>query len=931
MEEIRKNPQFLSDLSSKIDKVLNVGLKISNILVGTMLAKYQKGQMSIQNAPLTPSPSAISEEVGVNEDVMYDDITTSVLKRFNPVALKESGDWDHVLDSLRPEGKGTGQMYNVGNFTEAVESAFGVPSGSHIDQRMNFFLANSHLLTEPFFPKESPQNNIFQQVPGLEDSLRMELNKFGIEGVDITEGLRMASTQEADKVRGIPSPKGPITRALQLYAEPELHEILNQLIDRADPSIVQWFKPKLQYVGKVTGPSIDSGEEGSSRGQEEGKKKVKREKATREEKYQAAGQNAAIINTYLNEQLQVMGIMKDDVVNSLMSSQTNKYLKLKNSLAEIKDPQVREQVENDLQAQKDVYNNIEYLNAFSNYSMDQLGKLFRDASAVTSGRKTVKPGSPQQDTLVNYANDFGRAVVPSDVVEKIFLGDEPGSKKVNNRDYVKGYINKINSGEITDPYAPDWSKMVNRRVPYDAFADMHILKSQIKESYRNKMAQRSEYSRSGEDIVFSILNDISINAATDKMLDSFSGVDVRDDAEKEKKKRDFIAMTIDQTDDDLKKYKKCYNSRKKYNDRREKVKNEPGLTEEEKKASLLKIEIDEKTGDPISIKVDENGDPVLNKKGEIIWNRDYSFLKNVKGSIGGVMWPLLPGILKNLQNSQARNIFESNAEKAFVKIFDHQAKQYERYADIGKNVNIFDEQGRSNTELYYLVKEGRVPEDIQKIIDFTKKAKMTSIDKSYVKNLQKTFGLKKELRKRQDLFDATSAKRENHIINRANYMASSIVYQIKFEADSIARKELLSRVPPKRLPEFEQNVIKSWKGDSELSEEYYLWLGLKGPVSRTRTLQKVMDKYQKDIDTQMSEIKKTDIERIKLEQNTTASNNSYLRIVCAEYDKALSKIDKLYKIKRSSYKFASIDSSSIDDTILGIEKDFENLLDGLIG
>ena len=50
----------------------------------------------------------------------------------------------------------------------------------------------------------------------------------------------------------------------------------------------------------------------------------------------------------------------------------------------------------------------------------------------------------------------------------------------------------------------------------------------------------------------------------------------------------------------------------------------------------------------------------------------------------------------------------------------------------------------------------------------------------------------------------------------------------------------------------------------------------------------------------------------------------------AKYDRSLLEIDRLYKIKKFSYKFASIDIASIDDTISGIEKDFENLLDGLL-
>jgi len=928
VEEILKDPQLISILSNEINQATQVGQYVSNVFIGTMLAKYKIEQGNIQGAPIdTPRLGVLPEEDG--EDIMYDDITTSVMERFNPEALKRSGDWDSVLDALSPKGKdrgkGTGKMYDVGKFTEAVEKTFGVSSGG-IDQRMNFFLTNSDLLMKPYFP----EGNIFQKINGLEISLREALSKLGINNPDITEALRSVKDTTSTDAKSSSSPRRIITDLLKLYAEPELLEILQNLISEGDPSIVRWFKNKLPYVGNVSGPSIDADEEGRAIAPGIDKKtKEKIEKATPEQQAKAAGQTAAIINGYLDGQLEVIDMMKNSTVSNLIKSQADEYIELKSQLSTLHGVE-REKIENDMKTKMKMYDIAEQLNGFSSYAINQLRNIFIEASAVSSGLKYVKPGSKQQKTMINYTNAFGKAAVPSDVVKSIFVGDEKNIKKNGHRNYVEDYIQKINSGEIENPYSPDWSKMVNRRVPYDAYADMFIIKTQIKNEYKAQAERQPVGSFYEEGVINSIYNNLNNFPQTKKMIENFSGVAPTDEPIKEEtKKKNFIKMTIDQTDDDLKLYKGCYDARKKYNEQREAVKNNPKLSEAEKKEQIHYINILEKNGDFLGFKIDKNGNFINDRKGKPKVKRDYSMLKNVKGNIGSILWPILPSILDNIQNSKYDNIFLKNAEKAFIQLFDHQAKQYERYADIGKNVNPFDDRGRSNTELYYLVKEGRIPEEIQKIIDFTKKSKMTKDDKEYVIGLQKTFGLKKELRKWQDLLNAAINDKNVHVINRLLYKARKKIQQIQFEKDPNIRSKFLSNVPPDRLEEFETN-INNWDGTSELPDEYYLWLGLKQAVNRKKTLEMPIKRYKKDVFKLQEKIVEQEKENAKLKRYTTASTNSYLRMVTAEYDRALLKIDRLYKIKRSSYKFASIDPVSIDDTILDIEKDFENLLDSLI-
>jgi hypothetical protein len=461
------------------------------------------------------------------------------------------------------------------------------------------------------------------------------------------------------------------------------------------------------------------------------------------------------------------------------------------------------------------------------------------------------------------------------------------------------------------------------------------------------------------------------------MLDDFSGVNHEDKYEStqvEQKKKKFIQMTIFQAEEKTKRdeqnrikeeaeveadrirkeklgdkykrkkltkkredrmdvYENCYESRKKYNDKRERIENASKLSPEEKKKELIKINLDEKEGVKV-IKVDKYGDYDFDEDGKAVWHRMGSVLKNIKGKVGASLWPLLPGIESSIKNSEATNIFERNAEKAFIDLFNHSAHQYEKYNDIGKSVNPYDPQGRSNTEIYYEIKEGGVPEDIQKIVDFTKAAKGTEDDKIYIKNLRDIFKLKKALRSArgpQGLLDKAKAEKENHMVNLLNYNALGRINKIRFEKNPNIQNKLLKNIPPDRLEEFKDNVVNSgWSGKTELSNEYYLWLGLKGPVKSKITYDNKIDKHQKAVDAAIGKISDKERKNARLRQKTTASSKSYLRMAHAECEKALSKIYKLYKIKKFSYRFSSVDVASIDDIILGIEKDFENLLDSLL-
>ena len=940
VEEMLNDTQLVSDLSKKIQDATKVDEYMANLFIGTMVAKYQGEEASRaetaervarENKAKEDAANGIAATPVEEKKEKFDPIYEAVWERFNPDSLS-GADLDKVLEDLSPGGSGTGNIYDMTKFTEAVREKFG-PQKGNLDQRMNFFLKNSKLLLNPYFP----EGNIFQKVNGLEDALREALGKLGINNPDITEALRSVGETTAQMSGGRVSPRSVITNILKEYAEPELHEILQILIKEGDSSIVDWFKSKLKYVDTVDSTSLFNNPEITdySAGLNT-ESRAKMEKATPEQQQKAIDQNTAIVETYFGEQVEILDMMKDETVSNLMSSEYKKYAELKKSYATAQGEE-KAKIENKMRERMKLYTNSEFLTGFSNYAIKAMKDFFKEATAVVSKRKALKSGEQQAGTELSYSGKYGRAKVPAEEIEKIFEASKDSEdSRITNRDYVKDYIKKINQGVIADPYVHDFSTMANRTVQYDAFADLFIIKSQIKTAYKNKIDQRSEHSRSGEDIIDSILRDFTSHAPTNEMLNNFSGASADDDAgEETRKKRNFISMTIDQTDDNLKTYKKCYYARKKYADQRSEI--DPNLPKAEKQKKLSIINRAENEGDINGYKKDKNGKAILNDKEELIPTRDKGCVKkNIKSKLKRSAWQIFPAILESLQ--KPRTNFNSNlddlARKEFINIFAKDDRQYEQFIYKGKDVNPYDPQGRTNTELYWEIKEGKVPEDIKKIIDFSKSKPqntLTKNDNMYISNLNNIFGLKKKLRSLQLLVNDAKSDLNEHISNRLNYQSERAINKILSQKDPDAQYKMVEKlgVPPLMVERFIKQ-ISNWNKLRPLRDEYNNWLQIFGPVNKKNTLTDTVKKYQRQVDDQIDLIKKREILNEKLRQKVIASGKSYLRMVTAEYERVLSKIDKLHKIRRSSYKFASIDPVSIDDTILGIEKDFENLLDSLV-
>lgn len=943
-----KNKAMLGVFADKLKPFVSRTIEDWNkvdIFVNTVLVKSENDIAKVKE-------EEVVEEVAEEDALVYKDkLTALIFERLSPDKLSQDpgvgadkrSDYNRVLDALEGKGdevgRGTGQIYDKTHFADAVRKRFGAPEGNALDQRMNFFLTNAQLLNNEYlFPGESVPMKIFQKVEGLEEKLQAALRKFGIVNPDITEGLLTAKGKTAEKEQEDPnSPRSIMTRLLKQLAEPELLEILRQLINKIDSSIIQWFKPKLFFSDEVSGTQLQSldaltentrGRYGIQRGQE-----VERATTPEETEY-ATIQTGAVVESYLSPQLKTMGAMQDSTVTNLMNYSTEEYLNLKDTLSQTEGAG-RKQMIVKIKTKLRNYTTLEFLDGFATYALRGIDTMFKKEGVATRKRhKDV--GGKKEGSQVSYITDSGEANVPERILRDIFKSSY-GDKETAD-DYVRGYMEEIESGKRADPWTLDWAKAVNYRVAYDMFADMYEIKSQIKQAYNDAVEEHGK-DVGQEALVTSAYNKINNFDSSRAMLEDFSGTtsnDINYPLQAEKKKKNFIKMTLDQSDVLLKKHKSCFDARAKFNAIREDWANNPSITEDQLKINLAELKTIEGMG---TLKYETemvNGKEVFvkDKNGKTKTSRVGSVLKNMKAKIGENLEPILLSIYNAIQNSQATSVSQKIAEKNFLQLFNSRPGNYTLYGkDGGIKKNPYDDEGRRNTELYHLITNNNIiPATVKSVGDFLNTSSGTSDDIAYLKSVQKLFKSKKGLRGSERVLRESKKDLKNVIDNYLNPLARQRRTRI---IDKKILPEIMKAVPLDKRAEFEKKVFEDWDGYEELPHEYYVWMqGLGKPIPTKEKIEKAID----DLETIIPELKSNieimernaEIKKSKTSFKKPTASGSRLRMVYAEYQNALSKIDKLCKIQKFSYKFASVDVSSIDDTVLGIEKDFENLLDSLI-
>jgi hypothetical protein len=943
-DALNKNKEMLDVFAEKLKPFVPRTITDWNkvdIFVNTVLVKSEN-DIANQVAEETKQEEVVEQ----NAPEYNDPLTELIFKRLSPDKLSQEpgigadkrSDYSKVLDGLKgigdEVGAGVGNIYEEGNFNRAVQKKFGEPEGNDIDQRMNFFLTNAKLLKNPYFP----EGNIFKKLPKLEENLQAALRRFNIVDPDVTVGLLTAKGTKAEKEQEDPkSPRSVMTKLLKDLAGDELLEILRQLTEGIHPSIIQWFKPKLFFSDEERGTqqvSLDAITENIGGGRVGIQKGKKPDRATTpEETEQATIQTGAVVESYLSPQLKTMGAMKDSTVTSLMNNSTNEYFSLKDTLSQAKGAE-RRQTKAKIKTKLRNYTTLEFLDGFATYALRGIGKMF-EKEGVATKKRHKESGGKKKAEQVSYITESGEANVPEHVLRDIFKSSY-GDKQTAD-DYVRGYMEEIESGKRADPWTLDWAKAVNYRATYDMFADMYKIKSQIKQAYKDAVAQHGE-EVGQESLVNDAYNKINIFDSSKAMLEDFSGLtsnDINYPLQAEQKKKNFVKMTLDQPDVLLKRHKQCFEAREKYNKIREGWANNPDIDEDQEKMLLANLNTVEAGGELKykTKKVDGKEVYVRDKNGELVSSRVGSVLKNMKSKVGENLEPILFSIYNAIQNSQTESVSGRVAEKNFLQLFNSKPGNYTLYGEGGINKNPDDPEGRRNTDFYHLITNNNVlPATVKSVGDFLNTSSGTSDDIEYFKSVQKLFKSKKGLRGSQKALREHKKDLKNIINNYLNPLARQRRTRIM---DKKLLPEILKAVPPDKRVEFEKEVFQDWNGKTELAHEYYVWLqGLGKPLPTKEKIEKAIE----DLDSNISELKSNieimernaEIKKSKTSFKQPTASGSRLRMVYAEYQNALSKIDNLCKIKKFSYKFASVDTSSIDDTILGIEKDFENLLDSLI-
>lgn len=991
---LSNNKEFMDILSNKLSsEVTSIDQPKADIFVKTMLAK--RNQEEYERQRRLEEEAEAKKNKGKERDYIYE----QVAEKFDPSKLRGE-EREKVLNALSPGG--AGRLYDPTSFSYAVEKRFSAPEGGNLDQRMNFFLNNPEALSLEIFP----EGNIFNAVPNLEGELRKKLSEFGIENPDLGEALKTAANQKAmNTPQGhIPSPKKPIADFLKRQAGDKLLQILSHLIQQTDPSIVEWLKPALgrgdvvqKSKGEVSlentgGDDISIGNIGVS-----GKTPFREDQEITSEEETAAGkQIAAVVDYYLSDQLEVMDNMKDSVSVDLMTEQTNDFMTLEKEYK----VNPNEETLNKLQKKSDSYSQVEVLNAYTKRAIDQINVLFKEASSKGIAERYKEEGGKAKSTAFKINNESGQQILNEEVVRDIFFGRKKNIAGNNPYEYVESYKEQVNKGIEKDPYDPEWSKMVNRNVPYNAFADVYSIKSTINELYEQSQKRLmqtgipSDFINRREQIDL-IYKEIYKDPEKRKLLQEFSGVtssDINNSAAVMSKERNFINMTLyqqkfkkmieEREGEEVKfpfeVYKACFDAREKYKDIRENIENNPSLSEKEKQKYILRANRSEKEGD-FRFKRNPDYDPedpksnlfVIDKKtGKPKITKSFSVLKNIKGHVARSSWPLFPKILDNIRSSDKDDYFKKNAKRSFIELYNHEPSSYNKFEYIGQEANPFDEKGRSNTELFYEITKGRVPDEIEQMMKIKEVAKsrkkdsgenrkkMTGFERKIVHRIQKVMEKKKDLDRQKDLMESSNAIRNNYINYFLNYKARKVRDEILFEKNPNKVEKMLSHIPEKEREKFKKEVIQGWDGSSILDNEDYLRLGLKGPVKKKTNLDEKFENYAKkvaDIEEDIGTLKgggmsdkgekvigldklmeeyeeKIREERIKeekkREKDTTTS--SHVRMLCAEYKNMMSKINQLENIKKFSHKFASVGDIRIDDKIKEIEHNFSNLLKKII-
>ena len=251
----------------------------------------------------------------------------------------------------------------------------------------------------------------------------------------------------------------------------------------------------------------------------------------------------------------------------------------------------------------------------------------------------------------------------------------------------------------------------------------------------------------------------------------------------------------------------------------------------------------------------------------------------------------------------------------------------------GMRENNYDSQKRTNTELYYKIRGEVPPKNVQIMMDVynnykKSKTKGAISSKDWRINVLKLWeSIDKKDRAVKEQFSKVGKARRK----RDERIRDSNFKVLQYYEENNSRDVLKNIKNPLERDEFEKYML-NWDKVSKLPIKYYSYF--KGQALAGKIIEDREAKLKGERGKLTDIMKEVNLEKMKINKILTRHKipkiaSSAMKIVFAQYQIVKKKLLKLSKMKQYSYKFASMDTVLIEESIIKIKTDFYKFFDRL--
>ncbi len=826
-----------------------------------------------------------------------------------------------------------GKQIRRNKLSNAVEEKLGPPKRDNlVDQRMNFFIRYPEYL-KPIIAAD----------PQFEAILREELPKMGIAIGTEEDGLTNAIGRAYSKESGDEKKEGLKRRTANIFNQHkafELYEILMGLIENthSDPILFEWIKGSMMSKERSKDVLMEKSPEGLT------SSNAGEYIATEIEKRMTSELFGDISNKYWKPIVEDVNKIRHSSVGKMVSDSIDTYRKV--SAMDTSTPTKAKAVQTAKNKALERYEAAEQINAMSipiiQHFDDLLGQQGRQLRS-----------DPE---VMSYKSGKGKFQVPRSVLADIMM-PRKGEESVASDDYdglIARYSKRLAEG-TAEPFLPKWKNLINFKYPVESFKEMGILKAQIKElakvpphpDSRTDPIDKIREHLLGSGYATSLIkySGVLFNEVPSKEVDETGKaktqiVAAEPDSIARKKENDFIYMTMAQGDDRIKWLQELGSQRPGENFQQ---------AENRSHHELLAI-------------VGGKYPPLL---GYLANQKDAQadYMEKVReAKERKEVYQATPEDIEDLNNSAPYN---NEGLDAFISLLDHHSDT-RNFLRKGKKHNRTDRKHRTNTELYYHLRDMKMPPLVKEVLDLYNEG-LNNAPKKYLtpmadpmpaieskswygqffKGWEKFSPLFRTKEKRQLAVDKTYEAIENHQESANAKMRNLIGNPVKY-------KGFLRAIPDESTRKNINLTLKNWDKDSTLSDEVYSFMGQPNFVGKRKLLVSDEEKKRKGYSSATSKNKdgspkwvpgldeaKANIESLYkslgeiLEQNGKKPPRGSalavaLKMSHAAYKRALIKIAALERMKKVNIKVASIGHIDyIDIEIARVKTEFDRYFNSL--